>query len=178
MSKSVQELKTQENIVIISGTNRPDSNTHKVSMQYRQVLEALGIDAPVLSLVGLEVGNRSAQYDKIEAELLIPASKFIFIVPEYNGSIPGVLKAMIDISDYKKCWWGKKALLVGVSTGRAGNLLGMGHLTAILHNLRMIVHPNQVPISSIERLLNGTHNINDESTVKTISNQLEDFIRF
>ncbi len=35
---------------------------------------------------------------KMENELLIPTEKFIFIIPEYNGTFPGVLKAMIDNS--------------------------------------------------------------------------------
>src|ERR1700722_10552368 len=107
---------------IISGTNRPGSNTIKVAEQYRQLMQQKGIEACFLSLVGLNVLERNPVFEKIEQEKLIPAQKFIFVSPEYNGSIPGVLKAMFDISDIRKCWWGKKALLTGVSTGRAGNL--------------------------------------------------------
>src|SRR5215467_8657568 len=113
--------------LIISGTNRIDSNTIKIAQQYQQLLSGKKIDARVLSLVGLDVLERNRSYIEIEDELLIPAQKFIFISPEYNGSIPGVLKCLFDISDVKKTWAGKKALLTGVSTGRAGNLRGMEH---------------------------------------------------
>ncbi len=81
----------------------------------------------------MDVLQRTPEFIKIENEILIPTQKFIFIIPEYNGTFPGVLKAMIDNSDIKKAWYHKKALLTGVSTGRAGNLRGMDHLSASLH---------------------------------------------
>ena len=46
--------------------------------------------------------ERNAEFEKIEKEILMPAQKFIFISPEYNGSIPGVLKCVFDISDVQK----------------------------------------------------------------------------
>lgn len=167
-----------EKYLIISGTNRKDSNTFQVGELYQQVFKSFGINADLLSLTGLEVSFSNEQYLQIESGLLIPANKFIFITPEYNGSYPGVLKSMIDISDYKRCWWNKKALLVGISTGRAGNLLGMGHLTAVLHNLKMIVHPNQLPISSIHTLKNDQGQFADKATVKAIHNQVQEFVNF
>ena len=96
-------------------------------------LKKKNIEAPVLSLVGLDLLDRNATVVELEKKWLLPAEKYIFISPEYNGSIPGVLKCLIDVSDVKKVWKGKKALLTGVSKGRAGNLRGMDHLTGIMH---------------------------------------------
>ncbi len=163
---------------IISGTNRPGSNTIRVAKQYFQLLEKKGIPTRFVSLEGLDVNSRNDQLRKLEKEALIPARKFIFVVPEYNGSFPGVLKAMIDNTDIEKVWWGKKALLTGVSTGRAGNLRGMEHLTGVLHYLKMNVHHNKLPISVVNRLLNGGKDIEDALTLKVIDEQLEEFIRF
>ena len=163
--------------LIISGTNRPDSNTIKVSQLYKQLLDKKNADAKLLSLEGLNVLERNPAFEKIEKEMLIPAAKFIFISPEYNGSIPGVLKCMFDISDVKKVWAGKKALLTGVSTGRAGNLRGMEHLTGILHYMRVVVHPNKLPISVIDKLFNGSKMV-DPDTLKSINVQLDEFIAF
>jgi NAD(P)H-dependent FMN reductase len=163
---------------IISGTNRADSNTIKVAEQYQQLLQQKNIESRLLSLQGLNVLERNPEFERIEQEYLIPARKFIFISPEYNGSIPGVLKAMFDISDVQKAWAGKKALLTGVSTGRAGNLRGMEHLTGILHYLRVVVHPNKLPISVVDRLFDGEGNITDKATLHAINTQLEEFIDF
>ena len=85
---------------------------------------------------------------------------------------------MFDISEYKKVWWGKKALLVGVSTGRSGNVRGMEHLTSILNYLKVVVHPNKLPISSVDRLLNPQGIMGDDQTVSAMRTQLEEFIAF
>ena len=163
---------------IVSGTNRLNSNTIRVAEQYQRLLQSKGIEAKIVSLVGLNVLERNPEYQKIEAEMLIPAKKFIFVSPEYNGSIPGVLKAMFDISDISKAWWGKKALLVGVSTGRAGNLRGMDHLTGILHFLKVIVHHNKLPISIVDKISDRDGVIIDQYTLKAIETQVDEFIDF
>ncbi len=67
---------------------------------------------------------------KIENEILIPTQKFIFIIPEYNGTFPGVLKAMIDNSDIIR--YHKKAILTGVSSGRAGNFKRNGSSVCVV----------------------------------------------
>ena len=164
--------------IIISGTNRKDSNTIKIAQQYQATLAQRGVDSRILSLEDLDLSSRSPSFVKVEQELLVPAKKVIFIAPEYNASIPGVLKTLLDISDYKNVWTGKKALLVGVATGRSGNVRGMEHLTSILNYMKVVVHPNKLPISSIHKLLSDTETISDAETVKAINTQLEEFINF
>ena len=161
---------------IISGTNRPNSKTLRVAKVYQRILLQKGVTSNLLSLEGLNVLYRNPDYEAVEADLLIPTDRFIFISPEYNGSIPGVLKAMFDISDIEKCWWGKHALLTGVSTGRAGNLRGMEHLTGILHYLKMKVHHNKLPISVVNTILDPEGGINDAHTLEAINIQLDEFL--
>ena len=163
---------------IISATNRIDSHTEKVAMEYRKLLKEKKIDARLLSLKDMNVLERNGDYIQVENEFLIPTAKFIFIMPEYNGSFPGVIKAMIDISDIKKSWWNKKALLTGVSSGRAGNLRGMDHITGILNYMKMIVHPNKLPISVIESVMNSNGIITNHGTLQAIDQQLDEFINF
>lgn len=163
---------------IISGTNRTGSNTLKMAQQYQALLARKGISATLVTLENLDVSTRSTAVKALEKEVLIPSSRFIFISPEYNGSIPGVLKSLLDNTDIEHCWWGKKALLTGVSTGRAGNLRGMEHLTGILHYLKMIVHPNKLPISVVNTLLAPDGSVKDEATLRVIDLQLKEFIDF
>ena len=163
---------------IISGTNRNGSNTLKVAMQYQQMLGAKGVKAALVSLEGLDLNEKSSQLQKLEEDVLIPTDKFIIVLPEYNGSYPGSLKTMIDMSDIRKVWWGKKALLTGVSTGRAGNLRGMDHLTGALNYLKVHVHHNKLPISSVDKLLNHGGVITDASTITAMEHQVEEFLAF
>ncbi len=165
-------------ITIISGTNRAGSNTRKVAELYRSVLAAKQVQGHVFSLEDVNTSLRNHHIEQLEQEFLAPASKFIFIMPEYNGSIPGVLKCLVDITDIKTAWWGKKALLTGVSTGRAGNLRGMEHFTGILNDLKVVVHPNKLPISCIHQLLSPAGELNHEPTLKAISEQVNEFLSF
>lgn len=163
---------------IISGTNRQPSNTLKIAEAYLELLKERGIEAQLLSLVGLNTLDRTPELEAVEKKYLIPAQKFIFIVPEYNGSFPGVLKALMDNSDIQQAWWGKKALLTGVSTGRAGNLRGMEHLTGVLHYLRMSVYHDKLPISVVNQLLDKEGKLIDPATLKVVQKQLDEFIDF
>jgi len=162
---------------IISGTHRIGSHSEKVAAEYRRILMDKNIEATVLSLKNMDVLRRTPEFLKVENEILIPTQKFIFIVPEYNGTFPGVLKAMIDNSDTVKAWYYKKALLTGVSSGRAGNLRGMDHLSASLHYLKMNVHHNKLPISSIDKVMD-TNGHQNEETLKVIDEQVTEFINF
>ena len=163
--------------LIISGTNRRESFTLRVAELYRSILKKKNIEAPVLSLVGLDLLERNVNVLELEKKWLLPAEKYIFVSPEYNGSIPGVLKCLIDVSDTRKVWKGKKALLTGVSKGRAGNLRGMDHLTGIMHFVGTVVHPNKLPISIVDTLFNEEEMAHQE-TLRAINQQLDEFINF
>jgi chromate reductase, NAD(P)H dehydrogenase (quinone) len=167
-----------EQYTVISATNRLNSNTLKVAKQYLQLLRERNLNVQLMTLEGWKWLTRDPDFTKIETEILAPTTKFVFVVPEYNGSIPGVLKVMFDISNYKDTWYGKKAIMTGIATGRAGNLNGMEHLTSILHYLNVVVHPNKLPISSVDKMLNAQGLIEDTGTLQAMKLQLDEFTRF
>ena len=165
-------------ITIIAGTNRPDSMTLKTANLYCKLLQEREHDVHLLSLENKQVWERGPAMLSLEKQYLIPAQKFVFIMPEYNASFPGILKVMIDNSDIKKCWWYKKAMLVGLSDGRAGNLRGIEHMTAILHYMKVHVLYNKVLISRIKEEMNSTGELLKPETEKVIAEQIDDFMRF
>lgn len=159
-------------ITIISGTNRPDSYTEAVANHYLTVLEQLGLECQLLNLKDLPhsfafddlYGKRTEAMQSIISQFIEPVHKFVFVMPEYNGSFPGVLKTFIDAVP-PKLWKDKKAAIVGVSSGRAGNLRGQEHLTGILHYLKLHVHYNKPKISGVEHLMDINKKLTDESTL-------------
>ncbi|MHB1922814.1 MAG: NADPH-dependent FMN reductase [Chitinophagaceae bacterium] len=165
-------------IAIISGTNRKDSKTLMVAHLYQRLLKNEGLESLLVNLEGLDLNKRSVAFEKMENDLLIPSTKFIFILPEYNGSFSGAVKVMIDMSRIKECWWNKKALLTGVAEGRAGNLRGMEHFTGVLNFLKILVHHNKLPISMINQVMNAKGEITDRPTDEAIKNQIDEFIIF
>ncbi len=118
---------------------------------------------------------------EIQRKYMIPADKFWFVFPEYNGGVPGILKLFLDavsVRDIRGTFRGKRACLTGISTGRAGNLRGMDHLSSILNYLQVVVHPNRLPISSISKLQNEDGELDDLSTKHVLTLQMEEFLAF
>lgn len=165
-------------ITIISGTNRKYSNTFKIAREYQLLLHQKGIEAGILSLEDVNPAKYDAAFEKLENELIIPTTHFIIISPEYNGSFPGVLKMLFDTSRSHDIWFHKKALLTGVASGRAGNLRGMDHLADVLNYLKITVHPNKLPISVVNTLINAEGKMADANTLKAINQQLDEFIQW
>lgn len=172
------EAKTIYMITIIAGTNRKGSNTKKVALLYQKLLTEKNVESKLLALEDVNIFVKNEDFSIIENDFLNAAAKFIFVIPEYNGSYPGILKLLIDNSEVAKVWPNKKALLVGVASGRAGNLRGMEHFTGSLMHIKVNVHHNRLPISSIHTLLNEAGEITDAGTLKTINVQLDEFINF
>jgi NAD(P)H-dependent FMN reductase len=164
--------------LILSASGREGSRTRRVAEQYKLLLAEKGVEARILSLQGIDVLNRDKRFIEIEEEWIAPAERIYFIVPEYNGSFPGILKSFIDTVKDHLIWKDKRALLTGVSTGRAGNLRGLDHLTGILHYLQVSVYHNRLPISSISRLMNEAGVLTDEGTLKAINDQLDGFLEW
>jgi NAD(P)H-dependent FMN reductase len=168
-------------ITIISATNRPNSNTLKVALHYSQLMGKQQLKHKLLSLENVPsdiaftelFGNRSEKFQQLLDAFIIPVQKFVIIAPEYNGSYPGILKTFFDAIP-PEVNRNKKVALIGVSSGRAGNLRGMEHLTGVLNYLGMHVHPNKQPISSVLTLLNESGNIKDENTIKVLQKHIDD----
>lgn len=170
-------------ITIIAATNRPCSSTLKVATYYRQLMEKAGEKTRLFSLEKVPVdiafnevfGKRSAAFQGILNEYIAPSQKFVFVVPEYNGSFPGILKTFLD-AIHPDLLRGKKVALLGVSSGRAGNLRGMEHLTGILNYLGIFVHPNRLPVSSVLTLLDEKGNVKDMNTIAVMEKHVRDVI--
>lgn len=176
---------------IVSGTDRVPSHTRTitsfVAVEFRACdLGSTGlIDLALLKERFLVPGDYAAEKQSeevrnIQDEFVIPASNFYFVVPEYNGSYPGVLKYFLDacsVRKYKESFAGKKAAILGLATGRAGNLRGMDHLTAVLQYLDITVMPNRLPISRVGGLVQDGRLV-DEQTEAIIRRHIADFVAF
>ncbi len=172
-------------IIVLSCTNRLNSYTREVSNLYMNLLSSKGIDCELFSFESLPsdfivsdtYGKRSFEFEKTINSVIHPNGKFIFVMPEYNGSFPGVLKLFLDAVPPRE-WTGKKACLVGVSSGRAGNLRGMEHLTGILNYLKMHVYYNKLPISQIDKMINLDGQLMQPEQLNVCESQIDGFLTF
>ena len=172
-------------ITIISSTNRPGSNTLKVAKYYQERLREKGTEAGLLSLTDLPAtliatdlyGKRSVEFQPI-IDIVNQTDKFLFIIPEYNGSFPGVLKVFVDACDFPESFYEKKAALVGVSSGKYGNIRGIDHFTGVCHYFSLHVMPLKLHIANIKTELDANGKFFKEDTVKFTEEQIDKFIAY
>lgn len=170
---------------IISGTNRQGSYTLKVAEYYQRQLREKGLDAHLLSLLQLPegllgsdlYGKRSPQFQVIQ-EIVTTTDKFLFVIPEYNGSFPGVLKLFIDACDFPGSFYEKKAALVGVSSGKYGNVRGIDHFNGVCGYLHLHVMPLRIHLAAIKQELNAAGDLFIPDTVKFTNEQTDKFIKY
>ena len=181
-------------ITIISSTNQRNSGTAVISRQIQSIfnkhlsgnesiaflnLEDLPVDAIHAEMYSPD--KQSIEFISLQDNFITPADKYFFVMPEYNGSFPGILKTFIDacsVRNYKATFAGKKAGMVGLSSGRAGNLRGIDQLSSILNFLEITVMPQGLPISRIESLIDDSGKIVDKDTLEVLEAQIQRFIKF
>jgi len=148
-------------------------------------MRQLGAEAGLLSLMQLPpnlletdlFGKRSEEFKPIQ-DIITQTDKFLFVIPEYNGSFPGVLKVFIDACDFPTSFYEKKAALVGVSSGKYGNIRGIDHFTGVCHYINLHVMPLKLHIANIKTELDENGNFFKEDTLRFTDEQIEKFIAF
>lgn len=179
-------------ITVFCATNRPESLTRVYAEKIFDILNnELEVPAQFFSLEDFpsealhtnmyESEEQSSLLAEIQNKYLLPADSFFFVMPEYNGSYPGILKTFIDacsIREYHASFAGKGAALFGVSTGRAGNLRGIDHFSAVLNHVGSIVMPKTIPYGLAEQFLNEYREIEDMDTEKVLMDYCKKFLDF
>lgn len=176
-------------IVVITGTNRPNSKTALVSKTCIDILSSKGQACTHITLEdlnGIEISSAlfSHMPDIVASQqenLLIPNNKWIIVSPEYNGGVTGILKFWIDllsISKRNETFKNKKVALIGVASGKAGNARGMDALTEMLNYLGSHIYPNKLPLSSIESLIDKESNQLNSATMDLLSTYIDEVINY
>lgn len=172
-------------ITIISGTNRKYSKTLIVANAYVAILKSLGAECQIFSLEELPQDfafsylsdPKTVEFDQLINKYIRPVDNFVILVPEYQGTFPGIFKLLLD-GVHPRDFENKKVAMVGVSSGRAGNLRGLDHLTNALHYLKMHTMHNKLPVSKIGDLINKEYQLSDEGTLASLRNQAEQFLKY
>lgn len=139
MSNSIKK------IGIIVGSTRPGRKSldiaHWIMKEKAENFNVEIVDLAELNLPMLDEpmpaasGSYQNEHTKNWSKHIAGFDGFIFVTPEYNASIPGVLKNAID---YLAKEWAKKVAII-VSYGGQGGIRANNHLTDILINLKVNV---------------------------------------
>ncbi|RUA27377.1 MAG: NADPH-dependent FMN reductase [Bacteroidetes bacterium] len=173
-------------ITIISGTNRQNSVSAKVAHLYQSLLTQHQVESNIIDLADLpkdfvytalyENNGKNPEFNKFLKKLR-SSDKYVFIIPEYNGSFPGALKAFIDGMEYPNSFQNKKCALVGISSGMQGAGLALSHMTDIFNYLGMNVLALKPKLARIESNFDGEE-VTDTLYSELLEEQVKKLLEF
>jgi len=126
-----------------------------------------------------EEGNPPAKIVDLKQRIRT-ADAILIVTPEYNYSVPGVLKNALDWASRPygdSAWTGKPAAIMGATVGTIGTARAQYHLR------QMFVFLNMYPINQPEVMVSNAHKhfdeagkLTDETAKKLIRQQLEELV--
>jgi chromate reductase len=155
---------TQKKIAVLVGSLRKESFNRKMAKNLiSRAPESLKLE--IIEIGGLPLYNQDLDDDPPAAwsgfrEQLTKFDGFLFVTPEYNRSIPGVLKNAIDVGSRpygKSVWNGKPGAVITVSPGSIGGF-GANH-----HLRQSLVFLNVPTMQQPEAYIGGAAKLFDES---------------
>jgi NAD(P)H-dependent FMN reductase len=172
-------------ILIISGTNRPNSNALRIAGILSGHYDRLGVAHALLSLTELppEVFDGAAYATKPPGMVTIQnrvldAVGLHIVTPEYNGSFPGVLKYFIDMLKFPDSFEHKPVAFVGEAAGIWGGLRAVEQLQQIFGYRNAYILPQRVFIPGVNSKLDAAGKLTDAAIADLLAKQCERFARF
>ena len=172
-------------ITIIAGTNRPGSNTLKVTRFVESIYASTRVPHRVLDLAQLPAEIFSpASYSQKPAsfqpflESVLTSSGLVVVTPEYNGGIPGILKYFIDMLKFPESFIDRPVCFVGLAAGIWGALRPVEQLQQIFGYRNAFVYPQRVFLPGVDDLLGADGRIKDPEIVERLEAQAAGFVSF
>ena len=109
---------------------------------------------------------------------MLQASGFTVVTPEYNGSVPGVLKYFIDMLKFPESFEHKPVCFTGLAAGMWGALRPVEQLQAIFGYRNAHIFPVRVFMPQIHNLLDHSGKIKDAELLARLRSQAEGFAKF
>ncbi len=177
------------NVVTIVGSLRKESynkqlaDTMKERYEGKLTIEILDIRS--LPFYDQDEENNPPQSVMDFKEAVTNADGVIIITPEYNWSIPGVLKNALDwASRVDKVFIGKPVMTLGTTLGALGTIRAQMHLREILASPG--IQARQLPPGGNEVLISFANQkfdeqsgqLADEETLKFLDSKIEAYIQF
>ena len=172
-------------IAVLVGSLRRQSLNRRLA-QALSSLAGSRAQCALLDLSGLPLYNQDDDAAMPAASVALrdavqKADAVLFVTPEYNRSLPGVLKNAIDIGSRpygQSVWAGKPAAVCGASPGATGTAMAQQHLRNILAHLDMrIMGQPEMFLKANDALFAEDGRITNEGTGKFLGGFVDAFLQ-
>lgn len=172
-------------ITVVSGTNRPGSNTLKIARLAVAGVEGLGEDVRLVDLAQLppELFNGASYAEKPAAfepfqRAMIDTDGILTVIPEYNGACPGVMKYFVDMLRFPESLYETPAGFIGISAGPWGAVRAVEQLEMVFQYRHAHLFGRRVFIPNVGAALDDNGRLADEELAQRLGQSLEKFVDF
>jgi NAD(P)H-dependent FMN reductase len=173
-------------VVAIVGSLRQESFNRKLAEHIKErYVDKFHLE--VLTLDELPFYNQDVEKEPPLAVITFKqkvkeAAAVIWVTPEYNGTIPGVLGNAIDwLSRVDQVMVGKPSWLMGAATGNLGTVRAQLHLRDIMFSRGIsspVLQGSDVFVGAAHEKFDVTGKLVDEQTIQFIDVAVENFIQW
>ncbi len=170
---------------IISGTDRVGSSTLKLSKYIQSIYKNQGEDVEIIDLAEVKPYlHTGPHYGKEDSglqpylEKILHSEGLIVVCPEYNGSMPGILKYFIDHLKFPESFEYRPVCFVGLSAGMFGGLRPVEHLQQIFGYRNAFIFPERVFIMASHKVIDSEGQVVDETIRGLLAQQATQFRKF
>jgi chromate reductase len=171
-------------IVVIPGTNREGSNSGRIASLVVAEYQGRGcsVDRLDLALGPAFVDPTAYQAPAPEIKAMVArfckADGVVFVVPEYNGSFPGVLKLFIDMLPYPAGFDGRPCAYIGIAAGQFQGLRAVEHLQGVSGYRQAHNYPVRLFIGDIRSALTPQGAFANPQLAERLAKQAAGFLRY
>jgi chromate reductase len=172
-------------ILGISGSLRHASYNRSLLIAARDLIP-LDVVLDIFDLQGIPLFNEDLEQQPVARvtefkDKIREADAILFATPEYNYSIPGVLKNAIDCASRPygdSAWSGKPVAVMGASTSATGSARAQYHLrqTFITLDMNQVIQP-EVMVGNADKAFDAQGNLLDKKSKELIRQLLENLVR-
>jgi NAD(P)H-dependent FMN reductase len=171
-------------IHILSSTDRPGSNALKVSTYAKNFLEGKANveifslkDFPYADVLGGKYGEDIESVKEFN-DAFLDADGLLFVVPEYNGGFPGVLKLFIDYLPFPEAMYKMPVSFIGEAAGAFGALRPVEHLQQILSYRKALIYSERMFIQRVNDNFDPEKGLKSDTLQGLLEDQLNGFVTF
>lgn len=170
-------------ISILSCTDRPDANALRVAESIEPYIEEAGASVhrhslcefPHADVVGGKYGQSIPSVNAFN-ETVMDADGYLWVVPEYNGGFPGILKLFFDYLPFPEALNRKPIALIGEADGRFGAMRPVEQLQDLLIYRKAMIYPERVFLPSIGDRLDQEEAWIDKGSRSRLQKQATGFV--
>ncbi len=186
-------LLAEMNVLVFAGSTRGESYNKMLAHESAELALKMGAKVTVIDLKDYDMPFYNADLESKKGlpknakrlrELMIASDAILIASPEYNSSIPGILKNALDWvsrtdkgSPSRDAFKGKKFAIMSASPGKGGGARALVHLRSVIEDIGGIVISKQVSVPKAYEVFDDHGKLENEALIQSLQEEIQELLQ-